>query len=675
MEKHAHAVLACLQCALHHTCTMPGGPMPTPIANLNATQDDDMYTRAPVDPSAPPRIDFALPQLIVRFRDFRPVTPLKTAVKAISLGRFVSVHGTVVRTAPTRPAVKRMEFKCPKCKHVKVVDFKDNIYQPPNGCEAPCQVRFLEPDRLTAQCVDQQVIKIQEILHNANYSAPSQSTLLTSNGSTLTEVPDPSSAGHPSSSSSFAHLEDHGRVPRTLEVLLQGADMVDSVIPGDIVHVCGFIKSRKQEQGIRGRNASVFVLYMEANGVDKAGSESQTDIALTEEYANKLGAKKEEDGTITTRVASPSPSRSPAAIGTFTEFTPSELSAIQQLAESSQTQGINLLKMLVASICPTIFGHESVKAGLLLALLGGVTKQGLADQSSSNASTSSTSGPPTSSARSATDPSGATSVRGDIHILIVGDPGLGKSQMLRAASKVSPRGVYISGGVTSKTGLTVTMVRDGKDGDFALEAGALVLADQGCCCIDEFDKMTAEHNALLEAMEQQSISIAKAGMVCNLAARTSVIAAANPVGGHYNHAKTVSENLKIGSPLLSRFDLVFIILDQPNTEKDQMLSEHIIQFHGASRRSSTMHGAGLSQRSISIASPRFHEGESFESDSTTPRTSSSFTSQLLVRPTDTDVLWRQNDSGEMEVDLLPIPLVRKYIAYAKKYCKPLSVMQ
>ncbi|MGH0140725.1 UNVERIFIED_CONTAM: hypothetical protein FKN15_075758 [Acipenser sinensis] len=307
-----------------------------------------------------------------------------------------------------------------------------------------------------------------------------------------------------------------GRIPRTIECEL-AQDLVDSSVPGDMVTITGIVKVSSSEEG-SGRNKNdkcMFLLYIEANSISNSKGQ-------------KVKHSEESDSQ-----------------GASMEFSLKDLYAIQEIQAEE-----NLLKLIVNSLCPAIYGHTLVKAGLALALFGGCQKY--------------------------IDDKNRIPVRGDPHMLVVGDPGLGKSQMLQAVCNIAPRGVYVCGNTTTTSGLTVTLSRDSGSGDFALEAGALVLGDQGICCIDEFDKMGNQHQALLEAMEQQSISLAKAGIVCSLPARTSVIAAANPVGGHYNKAKTVSENLKMGSALLSRFDLVFILLDTPNEAHDHMLSEHVM---------------------------------------------------------------------------------------------------
>lgn len=234
--------------------------------------------------------------------------------------------------------------------------------------------------------------------------------------------------------------------------------------------------------------------------------------------------------------------------------------------------------------------------------------------------------------------------------------------MLHAVASVCPRGVYVCGNTTTTAGLTVTLHKDGGSGDYALEAGALVLADQGCCCIDEFDKMGAQHNALLEAMEQQSISLAKAGVVCSLPARTSIIAAANPVGGHYNKGRTVAENLKMGAALLSRFDLVFILLDKADESMDRLLSAHVMALHseGGSRLARARAFAS-SQAVLGIP----ESGEAFAVDAGPD--DADYQAWLADKPLEQRLKITAGDEG---FEPIPAKILRKYIGYARKYVQP-----
>jgi replicative DNA helicase Mcm len=206
---------------------------------------------------------------------------------------------------------------------------------------------------------------------------------------------------------------------------------------------------------------------------------------------------------------------------------------------------------LIASFAPHIYGHETLKESILLLIVGSVTKK-LEDGSTR---------------------------RGDINVLMVGDPGTAKSEMLKFAAKIAPRGLYTSGRGSTAAGLTAAVIRD-KSGIMMLEAGAVVLGDQGLVCIDEFDKIKPEdRSALHEVMEQQTCSVAKGGIVATLNARTSILAAANPMYGKYDPYKNITENVNLPIPLLTRFDLIFIVRDIPEREKDNLVASHILEIY------------------------------------------------------------------------------------------------
>lgn len=211
-----------------------------------------------------------------------------------------------------------------------------------------------------------------------------------------------------------------------------------------------------------------------------------------------------------------------------------------------------LYQKLASSIAPEIYGHEDVKKCLLLLLVGGVSKT-VGD---------------------------GMKIRGDINVCLMGDPGVAKSQLLKYISKVAPRGVYTTGRGSSGVGLTAAVMRDPVTDEMVLEGGALVLADNGIACIDEFDKMEeSDRTAIHEVMEQQTISISKAGITTTLNARTSILAAANPLYGRYNPRISPVDNINLPAALLSRFDILYLILDTPTRDDDERLAQHVTYVH------------------------------------------------------------------------------------------------
>ena len=251
------------------------------------------------------------------------------------------------------------------------------------------------------------------------------------------------------------------------------------------------------------------------------------------------------------------------------EITSDEKKEILELSKDPE-----IFEKLARSIVPSTYGYEKIKEAILLQMFGGVHKKR----------------------------KDGTASRGDCHVLLVGDPGAGKSQILKRISHIAPKGRYVAGRGASGTGLTAAVVKDEFLGGWSLEAGALVLSNNGLVAIDEMDKMSSEdRSAMHEALEQQSISISKANIQATLASKTTVLAAANPKMGRFDSYGVLAEQIDMPPTLISRFDLIFPIIDRPDTTKDRELASHILKIHQEDADEQDLIGTELLKKYIAYA--------------------------------------------------------------------------